>query len=462
MRKNLKNREKSENLGGGLFLLFFLLSLPLSLPLTLALGIQPAKTSFIFEQTPEFRGQFQIINNEQKEFTVRVYPEGDLAEYIHVSPNEITFKEGDSAKSVVLKINLPLTTPPGVSTSYVVVEQDLGSTGPNVISSRVLLKHKVLVQGEYPDKYVEVKVNFQDQGNEIQFVSEVENLGKKDIERVKTTFFVNGEELDGEELDAEEGLSQDAELAGKEEQIMPVAETETVSLDRKETKLLKTKVDKSLFSLGEYKVSAITEYDDLEVELVKELRIGKPEVDVTYFNPYFVSYQVNEYAMDLLNKWNKKIKNVFVDVEIKKNEQKIDEFRTKSVDIESLAMERIQDYLDARDKEPGSYTFNLVVNFWNNLRMEQKTFPFETEFLSQEELVRRGSAAGSAASSSGKGAAGQATGGGESGKGLNFGGKNVPSNFFLGAFFIIAGGGLFYLFWRYTHRDRRDCEGEKF
>jgi len=81
--------------------------------------------------------------------------------------------------------------------------------------------------------------------------------------------------------------------------------------------------------------------------------------------------------MDLLNQWNKDLRNVFVDVEVKKDAQKIDEFRTKSIDLEGLTTERLSDYFNAKDKAPGKYDFEMVVNFWNQYRMEEKRFPVE-------------------------------------------------------------------------------------
>ena len=47
------------------------------------------------------------------------------------------------------------------------------------------------------------------------------------------------------------------------------------------------------------------------------------------------------------------------------------------MDIDKEARKRLQDYFDARNKNPGSYSFEMVVNFWNQYRMEEKRFPVE-------------------------------------------------------------------------------------
>ncbi|MFH1276583.1 MAG: hypothetical protein ABIH82_05725 [Candidatus Woesearchaeota archaeon] len=329
----------------------------------LSLGISPAKTSIVYDGNPNYKNDFWVTNEEGREFTLKLYPEGPFANYIKVTPEIINFKPSISSVPVQIEINLPQNIPPGLTTSYVIVEQELGSSEPNVVSSKILLKHKVLVQGEYPDRYVDVNINFHIQDKDIEFVSEVKNLGKKDLESVQTKFYVNNEE---------------------QQEVLQTGES---ALKTKESILLTTLMSKeSLPSTGEFEVRAVTNYDDLEVELVKTLMVGEPTVEVTYFDKYLIANKINQYSMDLLNRWNKEIKNVFVDVEVKKDGQKIDEFRTKSVDLESEMSKRINDYYNAKDKNPGSYVFELMVNFWNLARMEQKLFEYQTEFLSEEDF----------------------------------------------------------------------------
>ncbi len=145
-------------------------------------------------------------------------------------------------------------------------------------------------------------------------------------------------------------------------------------------------LEKDLFELGEFEVSAVTTYDDQKIELTKTLIVGKPEVEITYFDKFFKANSLNEYSLDLWNKWNEQVENVYVDVEVKRDNQKIDEFRTKSVDIPALMTERVNDYFDAREQYPGKLTFEMVVNFWNTYQMEQKTF--QAELLPEEEYEK--------------------------------------------------------------------------
>jgi hypothetical protein len=121
------------------------------------------------------------------------------------------------------------------------------------------------------------------------------------------------------------------------------------------------------------------------VEVLQILRVGQPDVEVTYFDTFFIAHQINPYTIDLLNKWNRELKSVFVDVEVKKGSQTIDQFKTKSIDLPAELVQRLNDYFNAEDQGPGKYQFDLVVNFWNAVRMDQKSFQFESELLAEDD-----------------------------------------------------------------------------
>lgn len=340
----------------------WLIVLLLTLQVVTALGIRPAKTTILSEETSNFDGELWVVNEEGREFEVNIYVEGPLEDYIKPQKKKLKFDSEDEYQVLKFKVNLPDNVPPGTSINRIVIEEALESEEPNVVSSKILLKHKVIIEGSYPDKYITAKVNFHDNGNKVSLVSEVENLGRENIENIQTTFYVNDKEQENS------------------------YKTESASLKKQENKLLKTELDKELYGEGEFKVSAVTTYDDFEIEVIKELRIGEPKVEITYFDKYFIANKINPYSLDLLNKWNKLVKNVFVDVEVKKDNEKIDEFRTRSVDIEAEMTERINDYMDAEKKGPGEYTFEMIVNYWNIVRMEQSKFKFESELVSEKEF----------------------------------------------------------------------------
>lgn len=344
-------------------LIIWLLVLFLTLQLVTALGIRPAKTTINYEETPTYAGQFWIVNTDHQELDLYLSVRGVLENNIILQSKELHLSRNDDSQAVYYEVQLPDGLPPGETTADIIIEQSLSPTEADFITSKLVLQHKIIALGPYPEKYVTAKVNFYESGNTIRFVSEVQNLGTGDIGNIQTQFYLNDKE--------------------QQQQVLNTAST---TLPSKESKMLETSLDRNLLELGEFEVLAATIYDDQKVEVVKKLVVGEPEVDITYFTDFFIAHEVNEYALDLLNQWNTPLKNVYVDVDVKKDNQKIDQFRTKSVDMEAEAAERINDYLDGRKKDPGTYTFEMVVNFWNNYRMASKTFT--SEFLPRDKAKK--------------------------------------------------------------------------
>ena len=400
--------------------ILWILILVMSIQLVTAIGIRPAKTNIAVDDYTENNikvdGKLWVVNNDHREFIVDIYVDGEMAKFVKIKtdPKRITFRPEDDAKEVEFEIQFKKDDiPPGTSTAFIVVEERFESSQPNTVSSKLLLKHKINFIGPYPDLYIEGSLNFHEQGDEVELVAEVKNLGKKDIQKVQTKFYVNDREQKEHEL-----------------------ETQAESLKTKETKLLTTTIEKDNFNeAGQYEVSAITKYDDQTLELYKTLLIGKPEVDITYFDRYLIAHKVNQYTLDLLNKWNQQIRNVYVEVEVLREGQKIDEFRTRSVDIEAEMMQRISDYLDAKDKGPGKYTFEMTAHFWALVRMDEKKFTFETDLVTEEDAAKLNLAPPAL-----------------TGAAVGFGGFSGAAPWLLAG--ILLGIIGFYVAWRYVNREK--------
>ena len=316
---------------------------------TLGLGIRPAKTSIDSGVDSNYSKTFWVLNGESRHFSMEIDVEGELRDYVMLHTSELQFTPEDDSLPVRFSINLPSELPPGTSNAKVVIEEIRGNSGGG-FGSRIVMKHKIVVQGPYPEKFIESKINFNDGDDHIELVSEIENKGTKSLDKIQTTFYVNNKDLE------------------------QVVKTDEISLATKENKVLKTKISKDNFDQGEYEVRAITKFEDQQIEVYKKLSVGKPEVEITYFTNFFKANSINEYTMDLLNKWNQKIDNVYVEVDVKRNDEIVDSFRTRSVGIGSLLSETIEDYFDASTIDVGGYSFDMVVHFWNIYKMDSKSF----------------------------------------------------------------------------------------
>jgi len=342
----------------GIELLFFLIVLTLSVN---AVGIRPASTELSYDLTKQYNATIWVVNNDKISFNAEIKVEGEMSKYVNLQTANLLFQPETEYLPLNFEINLDENIPPGTHYAYITIAQDLLTSEKDVVYSKLILKHKIVIFGEYPDKYIKTDVDYTDLGDKIKIVSEIENLGKEPLNQVYTTF----------------------NIQGNSNQSLPNLTTSTSALSSQENTQLSTEVQKKSLGEGEFIVSATTYYDDLEVEVSKKMIIGKPEIDITYFDKYFLSGEINKYTLELLNQWNQQIENVYVDINLLKDNRSVDQFRTRSVDISKFSRKQIQDYLDAREQSPGKYWFEMTVNYWNTYKMDKKTFT--SEFLTESQ-----------------------------------------------------------------------------
>ena len=160
--------------------------------------------------------------------------------------------------------------------------------------------------------------------------------------------------------------------------------TNKKKLEKNEDIELSENVDRENFEIGEYRVRAVTNFDTQEVEIIKDLIIGDIEVDLSYFNSYFISNQVNEYSIELFNKWNRKIEGIYGEIKIKNNDDELlSSFRTKSFEISALSSIKIEDFFNAKDIGIGDYKVEVSVYDFKGKKIGFKEF--EIEFLEKQE-----------------------------------------------------------------------------
>lgn len=307
----------------------------------LALGLRPAKTTLDFKPDSEAEYSFWVVNNDNLDFKVNIYVEGELGGYIQLKEKTLNFKEDDDAKEVRFKLKLPKSLPSGEVKGNIIVEEVIKEGEENYgFTAKLILKHKLTVNSPYPEKYVEGKLSFEEKEDKINLISEVKNLGTQPIEKIKTRFYVND---NLEELES--------------------TETKEESLNAGETKKLTSEISRKKISYGEFNLLAYIIYDNYQLELEKKLISGEPEIEILFFDQYFIHNKINQFTIDILNKWNKRLERVFFDIFVFKEGKQIDQLRTSSFDLEGKENKKVEGYFDATNKELGEYEFNLVANY---------------------------------------------------------------------------------------------------
>ena len=188
-------------------LLIFTIILILIISLTTnteALGVRPAKTNIIFQPGETKTIELKIVNTDHKDFEVEITLEGDLAKYVKLKKEKIKFKADEEIKHIMKIIKMPKLLPPGTITGDLLITELIKSgetpkiyfgddeiitqteETENTVVARVSIKHRITVEVPQQDKYVEVTLDYREQKEDIDMITEVKNLGLKDVKTLKT------------------------------------------------------------------------------------------------------------------------------------------------------------------------------------------------------------------------------------------------------------------------------------
>lgn len=296
-----------------------------------ALGIGPAKTELDFQPNYEFSVDYMVVGipPEQK---LEVYAKGDLVEYVEFDKTNLTGEENFKA-SVKLP---PDIEKPGPNKLYIGVREI--KEGRGGIGARVAVEALIVVYVPYPGKYAEISfsVNNVNVGEPINFVVEVNNLGKEDI-TVKTDI----------EVYSAKNLIETLNLGSK------FIKTQTKEIFTKQ-------LNSSGYKAGKYKAIAIVDYGKI-IKEEKEFKIGTLFVNITNWTSEVRKGKINKFDIWIESFWNSGIDNIYANVNITSNGESFDFFKTPSVSLKPWQKMMLQGYFNTEELDVGNYKANIIL-----------------------------------------------------------------------------------------------------
>ena len=310
----------------------------------LALGLSPAKKVINFAPNKEETINFNLINNENKDFKVFVEVIGELAEYIKIPNNIVTINKNEKSRGLDLKIILPENFErPGLIESIIRVRQiSDAEQGLTQISTMPSLKAKLQLRVPYPSKYIESRlvVDKDDKDEKrVRFVMPIFNYGAEDVESAKAFLKI---------YDAQNNFIEGLE-------------TESISINNGSQ--AKLSAGWQAETKGAYYATADIDYDGEILELKEDFIVGVPFVNATKIlvNNFRLG-DIAKFDIYLKNDWNDMI-GVYADALIFKDDKTYLSSRIEPIDLLAGKDGIINLYWETENIDQGEYNLNLTIKY---------------------------------------------------------------------------------------------------
>jgi len=302
-----------------------------------SIGISPAKIEYFFEPGLEKEVSFKITNAESDK-PLTAYVNGDLAEYVTLSETSFV---GSGSFVAVVKLPEEISLPGTHRILIGAIESDTSGDEVSVIGGIAAVQAVIEITVPYPGKYLEASFKIEDvnEGENIPFELELENLGTENLE-VLTTLEVYEGDFNGAKVNVKTLNSQ--------------------KIESKKKIILKDFLDGADLKTGSYFVDVTLDYGS-ELKLNETFRIGHFFIDILDYSYVFEAWKINPFNIKIGNVWNSKMNDVYSEVSITDEGRVIGNFKTPSVNLEPWEETNLTGYFDALEIGPGKYTANIKV-----------------------------------------------------------------------------------------------------
>lgn len=311
--------------------------------LAFSLGITPANKALEYEPG-KHDIEFEIYNNEKKDFNAVVNLRGKLSQYC--DEEELLVKLEGEQKTIPfdIELDLPKDLEPGkhyleVKVSEFSEEEEEGKTMVSTVPS---VEAKLEVRVPYPEKHMEAKLKINQKEDKVRFNIPLFNFGS---ERIK-------------------GVNAKIKILGPTNEVIEELKTESTSLDPQSQQTLLAKSKEEL-NPGVYHAVSTIEYDGEILRLEKNFDYGKKEVNIKQIKTGDYSLgQIASFDIQLESQWNKKLENVYGEVKVYDDEKdKVDSFKTSPIEISPRGEGTINAYWDTEGLKAGDYNMEVEVNY---------------------------------------------------------------------------------------------------
>ncbi len=340
-------KHKIARLGITLLLLCTLLYI-VAAPAT-ALGIAPSRELMTFDGQPHTISA-RIINNEHKDMNVVIYAQGDLAEYVKLSESAVMIPNTEYEHPFTYTVTLPQNLTPGTKDiNIMVMEVPTGMNVPesaqNMMISTITVIHQLKVTVPYPGSYAE-GILYVSEGNvneSTTFDVDIVNRGTDTIPSATGELVIKGP---------------------TNEEIARLKATPLSTISPKTAQKFEVNWIANV-NPGVYYAEFIVTYAGKQLVLRKTFMVGDYHIDISDINVKdFKLGTIAKFNMDLVNKWNEPVDNVYAEIQITDSKGTvIADTKTITTTVTPLTTSTIYAYWDTQGIGAGTYDVHAILHY---------------------------------------------------------------------------------------------------
>lgn len=287
-----------------------------------------------------------VTNSVNAAFPIKVYPSGEIAEYLTLKneENEIVLGSKGSAR-FDFKLKMPMSfDKPGEHSAFIFAEQIPPEDAGGMIGI-IRIGNKIIIHVPYPGKYIDSWLSVENTRvkQDVTFSIEVNHRGSELINDIYADVHVFDE---------------------KDEKIATVR-TNNMILQSDTTDILEG-VWYADVKPGKYKVIADIYYDG-ETKKTNDynFNLGSPSIKITeIINDTIVNGTVAKIPVKVKSEWNIKINDVFAELKIfDESGNEIETIKSETINIGPWAIHTFNLFWDTRNANVGEYKASVDIHY---------------------------------------------------------------------------------------------------
>lgn len=307
-----------------------------------ALGITPSIHRVDFKPNMELEYEFRVIASSDQE--IEIYASGDLDEYVKFSKKKFT-----GTNSFIATIILPEKLDRPGKHTLLLGAREIVDTGSGVGTSSAV-QVPIVIRVPYPGKYAELSfvMKSANEDESIDYDLLIYSRGDESIDtESKIDVYDNSDnKVESLNLGSKTVLNQDTYNYGGS--------------------LVES------YGAGDYRAVATVDYVAGTAKAESRFRVGHLFVDMNGFSEEVLKLGIQPFNIEIESYWNDPIEDVFAEVYISRDGEKVLDFLTPSTKLDGWQKKILTGYLDTGSLDYGSYDLNVILDYGKRGEFEGK------------------------------------------------------------------------------------------